>query len=103
MIEGDQQTLNDAERIRATGCRAIQINTGEGCHLDADMIEEACRKASNPNPIPFSLLKTSATWFVRCFPDLGEDCKVVVLSVTEGRRQTDQISGHVCCELFDAD
>ncbi len=44
VIEGDQQTLNDAERIRATGCRAIQINTGEGCHLDADMIEEACQK-----------------------------------------------------------
>lgn len=64
VIEGDQQTLNDAERIRATGCRAIQINTGEGCHLDADMIEEACQK-SNLNRIPFSLSKTLATSFAR--------------------------------------
>ena len=70
VIEGDQQTLNDAERIRATGCRAIQINTGEGCHLDADMIEEACQKIKpEPNSAAF---------------DLGEDCKVVLLSVTEG-------------------
>ena len=54
VIEGDQQTLNDAERIRATGCRAIQINTGEGCHLDADMIEEAYQKIKpEPNSILF--------------------------------------------------
>ena len=41
VIEGDQQTANDAERIRATGARAIQINTGKGCHLDADMVGHA--------------------------------------------------------------
>ena len=44
VIEGDQQTINDAERIRATGCRAIQINTGENCHLDAEMIKDASGK-----------------------------------------------------------
>src|SRR4051812_3333414 len=41
VIEGDQETLLDAERIRATGCRAVQVNTGAGCHLDADMVHRA--------------------------------------------------------------
>jgi hydrogenase nickel incorporation protein HypB len=41
VIEGDQETLLDAERIRATGCRAVQVNTGAGCHLDADMVRRA--------------------------------------------------------------
>ena len=43
VIEGDQQTSNDAERIRATGAPAIQINTGKGCHLDAHMVGHATR------------------------------------------------------------
>lgn len=83
VIEGDQQTLNDAERIRATGCRAIQINTGEGCHLDAFMVEEALAKIK---PEDGSLLFIENVGNLVCPAafDLGEECKVVVLSVTEG-------------------
>ena len=83
VIEGDQQTLNDAERIRATGCRAIQINTGEGCHLDADMIEEACQKIK-PEPNSILFIENVGNLVCPAAFDLGEDCKVVVLSVTEG-------------------
>ena len=82
-IEVHQQTLNDAERIRATGCRAIQINTGEGCHLDADMIEEACRKIK-PEPNSILFIENVGNLVCPAAFDLGEDCKVVVLSVTEG-------------------
>ena len=44
VIEGDQQTTHDADRIRATGARALQINTGKGCHLDASMVERALER-----------------------------------------------------------
>lgn len=83
VIEGDQQTLNDAERIRSTGCRAIQINTGEGCHLDASMVEGACK---NLQPEPNSVLFIENVGNLVCPAafDLGEDCKVAVLSITEG-------------------
>lgn len=83
VIEGDQQTLNDAERIRATGCRAIQINTGEGCHLDAEMIEEACEKIK-PEDRSILFIENVGNLVCPAAFDLGEDCKVVVLSVTEG-------------------
>ena len=83
VIEGDQQTLNDAERIRATGCRAIQINTGEGCHLDADMIEEACQKIK-PEPNSILFIENVGNLVCPAEFDLGEAHKVAVLSVTEG-------------------
>ena len=83
VIEGDQQTLNDAERIRATGCRALQINTGEGCHLDADMIEDACAKLK-PEDNSILFIENVGNLVCPAAFDLGEDCKVVVLSVTEG-------------------
>lgn len=83
VIEGDQQTLNDAERIRATGCRAIQINTGEGCHLDADMIEEACQKIK-PEPNSILFIENVGNLVCPAEFDLGEAHKVVVISVTEG-------------------
>lgn len=83
VIEGDQQTLNDAERIRATGCRAIQINTGEGCHLDAEMIDEACKKI-RPEERSILFIENVGNLVCPAAFDLGEDCKVVVLSVTEG-------------------
>jgi hydrogenase nickel incorporation protein HypB len=70
VIEGDQQTSNDAERIRATGANAIQINTGRGCHLDAHMVGHALENVGN--------LVCPAGF------DLGEARRVVVLSVTEG-------------------
>ena len=64
VIEGDQQTVNDAARIRATGTPAIQVNTGKGCHLDAQMIADAAR-ACRWLTTAFCLLKTSATWSAR--------------------------------------
>ena len=83
VIEGDQQTANDAERIRATGTRAVQINTGKGCHLDASQIEHALGHLA---PAPDSVLFIENVGNLVCPSafDLGEAHKVVVLSVTEG-------------------
>ncbi len=83
VIEGDQQTSQDAERIRATGAPAIQINTGKGCHLDAHMVGHALTQldlAAN------SLLMIENVGNLVCPAafDLGEAHKVVILSVTEG-------------------
>jgi hydrogenase nickel incorporation protein HypB len=98
VIEGDQQTSNDAERIRATGAPAIQVNTGKGCHLDAQMVGNAFARLplhdhqgeadvhhhhpDRPGGILFienvGNLVCPAMW------DLGEAAKVVILSVTEG-------------------
>ncbi len=83
VIEGDQQTENDAERIRATGIPAIQINTGKGCHLDASMIGHALDQLTLDKG---SLLFIENVGNLVCPAafDLGEAAKVVVLSVTEG-------------------
>ena len=83
VIEGDQQTSFDADRIRATGCRAIQVNTGKGCHLDAGQIERALATLS---PAEESVLFIENVGNLVCPSafDLGEAHKVVVLSVTEG-------------------
>jgi hydrogenase nickel incorporation protein HypB len=83
VIEGDQQTTNDAERIRATGTRAVQINTGKGCHLDASQVEHAL---SHLAPADDSVLFIENVGNLVCPSafDLGEAHKVVVLSVTEG-------------------
>jgi hydrogenase nickel incorporation protein HypB len=83
VIEGDQQTTNDAERIRATGTRAVQINTGKGCHLDASQIEHAL---VHLGPADDSVLFIENVGNLVCPSafDLGEAHKVVVLSVTEG-------------------
>ena len=83
VIEGDQQTSNDAERIRATGASAVQINTGKGCHLDAHMVGHALETLSPP---PGSALFIENVGNLVCPAafDLGEAHKVVVLSVTEG-------------------
>ncbi|PJG83064.1 hydrogenase nickel incorporation protein HypB [Caviibacterium pharyngocola] len=83
VIEGDQQTENDADRIRATGVPAIQVNTGKGCHLDAQMIGQALVKL---RPQENSLLFIENVGNLVCPSefDLGEKAKVVILSVTEG-------------------
>lgn len=83
VIEGDQQTSNDAERIRATGAPAVQINTGKGCHLDAHMVGHALDRLAL---IPGGLLFVENVGNLVCPAafDLGEAHKVVVLSVTEG-------------------
>lgn len=83
VVEGDQETSADAERIRATGASAVQINTGEGCHLEADMFERAIKQLS---PSARSLLFVENVGNLVCpaLFDLGEHARVVVLSVTEG-------------------
>jgi hydrogenase nickel incorporation protein HypB len=83
VIEGDQQTSFDAERIRATGAPALQINTGKGCHLDAAMVETALARLA---PADDSVLMIENVGNLVCPAgfDLGEAHKVVVLSVTEG-------------------
>ncbi|MEM5426264.1 MULTISPECIES: hydrogenase nickel incorporation protein HypB [Paraburkholderia] len=96
VIEGDQQTANDAERIRAAGAPAIQVNTGKGCHLDAAMVtaafgrlslhDHAHEHASLASNAPRSVLFIENVGNLVCPAvwDLGEEAKVAILSVTEG-------------------
>ena len=83
VIEGDQQTANDADRIRATGARALQINTGKGCHLDASMVERALERLQ-PDENSVLFIENVGNLVCPAAFDLGEAHKVVVLSVTEG-------------------
>ena len=83
VIEGDQQTLTDADRIAATGAPVIQVNTGKGCHLDAQMIRRACDELA---PADGSLMMIENVGNLVCpaMFDLGEAAKIVIISVTEG-------------------
>lgn len=83
VIEGDQATERDAERIRAAGARAIQINTGTGCHLDALMVKKALGELAPPRG---SLVFVENVGNLVCpaLFDLGEKAKVVIVSVAEG-------------------
>jgi hydrogenase nickel incorporation protein HypB len=83
VIEGDQQTSHDAERIRATGAPAVQINTGKGCHLDAHMVAHAFARLDPPQGAILMIENVGNLVCPAAF-DLGEAHKVVVLSVTEG-------------------
>lgn len=83
VIEGDQQTSNDAERIRASGAPAIQINTGKGCHLDAHMVGHAVEHLT-PDDGAVLFIENVGNLVCPAAFDLGEAHKVVILSVTEG-------------------
>lgn len=83
VIEGDQETLLDAERIRAAGARAVQVNTGAGCHLDADMVHRALH-ALEPESGSLLFIENVGNLVCPALFDLGERSKVVVISVTEG-------------------
>lgn len=83
VIEGDQQTSNDAERIRATGVPAVQVNTGKGCHLDAHMVGHAVEHLQPPERAVL-LIENVGNLVCPSSFDLGEAHKVVILSVTEG-------------------
>jgi hydrogenase nickel incorporation protein HypB len=83
VIEGDQQTSNDAERIRATGARAVQINTGKGCHLDAHMVGHALDELL-AQQTELLFIENVGNLVCPAAFDLGEARRVVILSVTEG-------------------
>ncbi len=83
VIEGDQQTANDAERIRETGVKALQINTGKGCHLDAHMIGHALQSLK-PEDNTVLFIENVGNLVCPAAFDLGEAYKVAILSVTEG-------------------
>lgn len=83
VIEGDQETSNDADRIRATGAPALQINTGKGCHLDAAMVEGALG-AMTLEDRSILFIENVGNLVCPAEFDLGEAHKVAILSVTEG-------------------
>ncbi|RVU32941.1 hydrogenase nickel incorporation protein HypB [Neptunomonas marina] len=85
VIEGDQQTANDADRIRATGVSAVQVNTGKGCHLDAHMVGHALDNlASETLAGGYLFIENVGNLVCPAAFDLGEAHKVAILSVTEG-------------------
>ncbi len=83
VIEGDQETTLDAERIRSTGCPVVQINTGAGCHLDAAMLRDAIDRLQ-PERRALLFVENVGNLVCPALFDLGERGKVVVISVTEG-------------------
>jgi len=83
VIEGDQQTAHDAERIRATGVPAVQINTGKGCHLDAHAVGHALDELTL-EPGGALMIENVGNLVCPAGFDLGETRRVVLLSVTEG-------------------
>lgn len=83
VIEGDQQTANDADRIRETGVKALQINTGKGCHLDGHMVGHAL-ESLQPDDGSVLFIENVGNLVCPAAFDLGEAHKVAILSVTEG-------------------
>jgi hydrogenase nickel incorporation protein HypB len=83
VVEGDQETLLDAERIKATGAPVVQINTGAGCHLDAGMLERGLATLDPPaNSVLF--IENVGNLVCPALFDLGEGHRAVIMSVTEG-------------------
>lgn len=83
VVEGDQATANDGERIRAAGAPAVQVNTGAGCHLEADMVARGLHELK-PAAGSVVLIENVGNLVCPALFDLGERAKVVILSVTEG-------------------
>lgn len=83
VVEGDQETMFDAERIQATGCRVVQVNTGAGCHLDADMLHTALHRLAPPDH-SVVMIENVGNLVCPALFDLGEHSRAVVTSVTEG-------------------
>lgn len=83
VIEGDQETANDAKKIQETGCKVVQINTGTGCHLEAAMVEQGLQEI-NPPLNSIVMIENVGNLVCPALFDLGEQAKVVILSVTEG-------------------
>lgn len=83
VIEGDQQTLQDANRIHALGIPVIQINTGKGCHLESDMVFDAVKQLKPENQSVLMIENVGNLVCPSMF-DLGENHRVVIISITEG-------------------
>lgn len=83
VIEGDQATLHDAQRIQATGCRVVQINTGAGCHLEAAMTGRGFDQLDPPLH-SVVMIENVGNLVCPALFDLGERAKVVIMSVTDG-------------------
>ena len=83
VVEGDQETTFDADRIRAGGVPAVQVNTGAGCHLDATMVQGALKEL-DPPPGSVVFVENVGNLVCPALFDLGENGRVVILSVTEG-------------------
>jgi hydrogenase nickel incorporation protein HypB len=83
VVEGDQETLLDAERIRATGCKSVQVNTGTGCHLEAQMLARALEELDPPMH-SLVMIENVGNLVCPALFDLGEHAKVLIFSVTEG-------------------
>ena len=83
IIEGDQQTFNDANRIQALNIPVVQVNTGQGCHLDSDMIHRAVKEL-NPQENSLLMIENVGNLVCPALFDLGENKRVVIISVTEG-------------------
>jgi hydrogenase nickel incorporation protein HypB len=83
VLEGDQATTNDGERIRAAGAPAVQINTGTGCHLEADLVARGLMQL-RPATGAVVMIENVGNLVCPAMFDLGERAKVVILSVTEG-------------------
>ncbi|MBE0651016.1 MAG: hydrogenase nickel incorporation protein HypB [Bacteroidales bacterium] len=83
VIEGDQQTFNDANRIQALDIPVVQVNTGQGCHLDSDMVHRAVKEL-NPGENSLLMIENVGNLVCPALFDLGENKRVVIISVTEG-------------------
>ncbi len=83
VIEGDQQTFNDAKRIQAVQIPVVQINTGQACHLDSDMVNKAVKEL-NPQENSILFIENVGNLVCPALFDLGENKRVVIISTTEG-------------------
>lgn len=83
VIEGDQQTMQDANRIDALDIPVIQINTGKGCHLESDMVYDAVKQL-DPKPDSILMIENVGNLVCPSMFDLGENKRVVIISTTEG-------------------
>lgn len=83
VIEGDQATAQDGDRVRATGCPVVQVNTGTGCHLEAAMVRRGLQ-ALNPPTHSVLMIENVGNLVCPALFDLGERAKITILSVTEG-------------------
>jgi len=83
VVEGDQQTDNDAQRVKAAGARTVQVNTGDGCHLEAGQVRRAY-DLLQPQEGALFIIENVGNLVCPTMFDLGETARVVLCSVTEG-------------------